>query len=202
MKIQCFILCLIFIHVTSSDSKKEEELPKDVLCAGCEATIKEISRRLTYNTKPVLEKVVPKVLRTICDEDNFRETEFSPSKVRAACKQLLKKQKSDITKALVEYYSKKKQSKSYLDLSQKVCSDTTGVCSRLTEDGKPAEGRVIFNDETQEFEVIMGENVRMPQPVVNPQIVEPAQKNNMADGMLRADPVKPLKHVPSSHDEL
>lgn len=49
----------------------------------------------------------------------------------------LEKQKSDITKALVEYYSKKKQSKSYLDLSQKVCSDTTGVCSRLTEDGKP-----------------------------------------------------------------
>lgn len=64
------------------------------------------------------------------------------------------------------------------------------------------EGRVIFNDETQEFEVIMGENVRMPQPVVTPTIVEPAQKNNMADGMLRADPVKPLKHVPSSHDEL
>ena len=48
----------------------------------------------------------------------------------------------------------------------------------------------------------MGENVRMPQPVVKPKIVEPAQKNNMADGMLRADPVKPLKHVLSSHDEL
>ena len=48
----------------------------------------------------------------------------------------------------------------------------------------------------------MGENVRMPQPVVKPKIVEPAQKNNMADGMLRADPVKPLKLVPSSHDEL
>ena len=53
--------------------------------------IVEISRRLAYNTKPVLEKEVPKVLRTICDEDNFRETEFSPSKVRAACKQLLSK---------------------------------------------------------------------------------------------------------------
>lgn len=53
--------------------------------------IVEISRRLTYNTKPVLEKDVPKVLRTICDEDNFRQTEFSPSKVRAACKQLLSK---------------------------------------------------------------------------------------------------------------
>lgn len=48
----------------------------------------------------------------------------------------------------------------------------------------------------------MGENVRMPQPVLNPQVVDPVQKNNMADGMLRADPVKPLKHVPSSRDEL
>lgn len=50
-----------------------------------------ISMRLSFNTKEILEKEIPKVLRNICDEDNYKETEFNPSKVRRACKQLLSK---------------------------------------------------------------------------------------------------------------
>lgn len=204
MKFLVLVLCLSFVYSTISGSKKEEELPKDALCAGCEATVKELSRQLTFSSKQTLEKDVPKVLRTICDENNFKETEFSPAKVRAACTQLLKKQKTDITKALVDYYSKKTQSKSYLDLSQKICTETTGVCDRLTESGKPSEGRVIFNDETQSFEVIMGDNVRIPGPVKNKDDKDFILKNKMAEeGILLKTPIKPPKSVIStSHDEL
>ncbi|CAC5402175.1 unnamed protein product [Mytilus coruscus] len=195
------LLLFSCIHLTISESKKEEELSKDVLCAGCEAISKELSKRLSYDSKQNLEKKVPTVLRTVCDEDNFKDTEFSPSKVRGACKQLLKKQKSDITTGLVEHYSKRKQSGSYLDLLQKLCTDVTGVCVRDTETGKPAEGRVIFNDEKQEFEVIMGDNVRMPQPVIKEKDPKNSHENIVVDG-IHSVPVKPLKPTMASHDEL
>ncbi|CAG2209482.1 unnamed protein product [Mytilus edulis] len=195
------LLLFSSILLVASGNKKEEELSKDVVFAGCEAVSKELSKRLAYDSKQNLEKKVPTVLRTVCDEDNFKDTEFSPSKVRAACKQLLKKQKSDITTGLVEHYSKRKQSGSYLDLLQKICIDVTGVCERDTETGKPAEGRVIFNDESQEFEVIMGDNVRMPQPVIKEKDLKYSHDNIVVDG-IHSESVKPLKPTMGSHDEL
>lgn len=192
-----FVLSYLYL---SCSSHKTEEVSEDALCAGCEATAKALSMHLSFNSKEVLEKEIPKVLRTICDEENYKETEFNPSKVRSACKQLLKKRKTDITNALINYYSKKRQSQSYLDLSEKLCGDdVTGVCVKPTEHGRPTEGKVIFNDETQEFEVIMGDNVRMPRPLDPEKLQKPSIQPSEA---VHVKPLKPTVAQHDSHDEL
>lgn len=58
---------------------------------------------------------------------------------------------------------------------------------------------MIFNDETQEFEVIMGDNVRMPRPV-DPE--KPQKHTIRSSEAVNIKPLKPtvLKH--DSHDEL
>lgn len=80
---------------------------------------------------------------------------------------MMKNNRTAIEATLVNYYNAKSRlDHSYLDIVQTICSEVTSFCpgggGAATE--VPKKGGVVYNRETDSFDVIPGENVKMVRP--------------------------------------
>ncbi|XP_078318748.1 uncharacterized protein LOC111119415 [Crassostrea virginica] len=152
---------------SSKEDSKESKLTSAGLCAGCQATVKELSRTLKHVTNDPINKRVPVLLSTVCKKENFKTYDITPSVIEETCNLMMKNNKTAIEATLVNYYNaKSRKDHSYLDIVQTVCSDVTNFCPGGIEKPKASskEGGVVYNRETDSFDIIPGDNVKMVRP--------------------------------------
>ncbi|XP_048762150.1 uncharacterized protein LOC125670805 [Ostrea edulis] len=163
-----FFVYVIFLYLVSAKTAdKETKLTPAGLCAGCQATVKELSRVLKHTTNDPISKRVPKLMSTVCKKENFKHYEITPSVIEESCKLMMKNNGTAIEATLVNYYNaKSRQGHSYLDIVQTICSEVTKSCPGGIDNfkDKPKQGGIVYNRETDTFDVIPGENVKMVRP--------------------------------------
>ncbi|XP_052687872.1 uncharacterized protein LOC128166624 [Crassostrea angulata] len=165
-------LSLVFLGIVvtgsfAKETSKESKLTKEGICAGCQATVKELSRTLKHVTSEPISQRVPVLLSTVCRKENFKTYDITPSVIEETCKLMMKNNRTAIEATLVNYYNAKSRlDHSYLDIVQTICSEVTSFCpgggGAATE--VPKKGGVVYNRETDSFDVIPGENVKMVRP--------------------------------------
>ncbi|OWF49579.1 uncharacterized protein LOC110451519 [Mizuhopecten yessoensis] len=163
---------ILVIFVAVCFAKAHDPLPEDLseemYCAGCKATVKELGRALQYHTSEKMEKRVSDLLGQVCDEERFLSYEYSVKKLVKACEHLVQNHQDDLVPLLRDYYSKKsRKGHSYLHIAHIVCNKETFACGGGEEEGEedPKKGKVIYNDDTDDFDIHFGDNVKMVKPV-------------------------------------
>lgn len=163
-----FFLVIAVTGSLAKETSKESKLTKEGICAGCQATVKELSRTLKHVTSEPISKRVPVLLSTVCRKENFKTYDITPSVIEETCKLMMKNNKTAIEATLVNYYNAKSRlDHSYLDIVQTICSEVTSFCpggGGATSEEVPKKGGVVYNRETDSFDVIPGENVKMVRP--------------------------------------
>ncbi|KAK3091152.1 hypothetical protein FSP39_017546 [Pinctada imbricata] len=106
------------------------------------------------------------MVKGICKEDNFKSLEYSPKQMKETCEYLLKNHRRVIEDGLINYYKEKdRKHLTYLDVVQQICSNRIKVCHGATDHiGDHEDGKIVYNPDTEEFDVIPGKKVKIARP--------------------------------------
>lgn len=166
-KVFLSLLLVTLVAAKTDKNSKDSKLTPAGLCAGCQATVKELSRTLKHTTNEPINKRVPVLMSTVCKKENFKHYEITPSVIEEACKLIMKNNGTAIESTLVNYYNaKNRKHHSYLDIVQTICNEVTNSCpgGAGTTEEVPKQGGIVYNRETDDFDIIPGSNVKMIRP--------------------------------------
>ncbi|XP_033742631.1 uncharacterized protein LOC117329044 [Pecten maximus] len=162
------------VSVVMAHDSLPADLSKEMYCTGCKATMNELQRVLQYHISEKMEKRVKDALGKVCHEDYFQNYEYSAKKLVKACKHLMDNHQGDLVPLLEDYFSKKsRKGQSYLYIAHIVCNKETFACGGVEEeDDDPRKGKIVYNDDKDDFDIHFGENVKMMKPVQESQARE------------------------------
>ncbi|XP_060071551.1 uncharacterized protein LOC132551431 [Ylistrum balloti] len=164
------VFAAVCVHVAVAHKGFPADLSEEMYCVGCKATVKELSGRLQYHTSEKMEMRVRHALQAICHEDYFKSYEYSAKKLVKACEHLMDSHQQDLVYVLKDYYSKKsRKGHSYLHIAHIICNKETFACGGAVEEEEekydPKKGKIVYNDDTDNFDIHFGKNVKMMKPV-------------------------------------
>lgn len=122
---ECLSVSLALVVFVNIVLARPNDVDPHLYCAGCQATLKEISKKLSGT--PAKESHVMEAMENICTPENFVSYEYSPPRSIRACRALMDEHEDAIEKA----FTQRKQ-----NMEQYICYEISKACEGVDMSGK------------------------------------------------------------------